>query len=72
MAAQIISPDGSSQQVDLPAPLNGAVGAYTFQEGGEILFPSNVGLFAFDADHGFQELVANPDVFRVLGPCTVA
>jgi hypothetical protein len=72
-AAQIISQDGSSQQVDLPAPLDGAVaGAWTFQDGGEILFPSTVGLYAFDADHGFRELAGNPDVFRVLGRCKVA
>jgi hypothetical protein len=71
-AAQIVNLDGSTRQVDVPAPLNGAVvGGWTFQEGGEILFPSTAGLFAFDADHSFQEVAANPDVFRVLGACSV-
>jgi hypothetical protein len=72
-AARVINPDGSSQSVQVPAALNGALlNPWVLQDGQDLLFAFDVGLVAYDPDLGFQVVLSTQNLFRVLGPCTAA
>jgi hypothetical protein len=72
--AEVVNSDGTSQAVGIPTPIIGSDLGFPFQlqDGPDILFASNVGLVAYDPNHGFQLLVARPDLFEILGPCAKA
>jgi hypothetical protein len=71
-SAEVVNPDGSSRPVEIPPAINGSDLGSSFQDGPDILFASNVGLVAYDPNHGFQLLVTRPDLLQILGPCTRA
>lgn len=73
-SAEVVNSDGASQAVAIPPTIAGSdLGfPFQFQDGPVILFASNVGLVAYDPNHGFQLLVTRPDLFQILGPCAKA
>jgi hypothetical protein len=71
-SAEVVNSDGASQAVVIPPTIDGSDLGFPFQDGPDILFASNVGLVAYDPNHGFQLLVTRPDLFKILGPCAKA
>jgi hypothetical protein len=71
-SAEVVNSDGASHAVVIPPTIAGSDLGFPFQDGPDILFTSNVGLVAYDPNHGFQLLVARPDLFKILGPCANA
>jgi hypothetical protein len=70
--ADVVNSEGASHAVVIPPTIYGSDLGFPFQDGPDILFASNVGLVAFDPNHGFQLLVTRPDLFKIVGPCAKA
>lgn len=71
-SAEVVNADGASHAVVIPPTIDGSDLGFPFQDGPDILFASNVGLVAYDPNHGFQLLVTRRDLFKILGPCAKA